>query len=335
MTKSTDGQNHSAGAPEEPLMAFHRLARLRPGYRWWSPLVTGILGITVFALLIAAFIAAEMQVGSTLGSDGEVSEMPATTRIADPENPMILVITVVPIILMLPALFFASRLVQGRGVGYLSSVTGRLRMRWLGVSVIIAASVLPIVLLAALGLRLAMGAPTRVDFTHPNVWLLSVLVIVLIPFQAMAEEYVFRGYLMQLVGAWLRRPVFAILLPIPLFTFGHYYDLWGMLDVTVFAVAAAWLTWRTGGLEAAIALHVVNNILVMLLNAMGIDLSDGVLGLPGLLISTIGVVGYTVLIVRFADRLGIERGRALIGSDQDRSLALRARPGQAAPHGIG
>ncbi|WP_149085545.1 MULTISPECIES: CPBP family intramembrane glutamic endopeptidase [Microbacterium] len=236
---------------------------------------------------------------------------------------------------MLPALFFASRLVQGRGVGYLSSVTGRLRMRWLGVSVIIAASVLPIVLLAALGLRLAMGAPTRVDLTHPNVWLLSVLVIVLIPFQAMAEEYVFRGYLMQLVGAWLRRPVYAILLPIPLFTFGHYYDLWGMLDVTVFAIAAAWLTWRTGGLEAAIALHVVNNILVMLLNAMGIDLSDGVLGLPGLLISTIGVVGYTVLIVRFADRLRIERGRALIGSDQDGSLSLRARPGQAAPHGIG
>ncbi|WP_101848669.1 CPBP family intramembrane glutamic endopeptidase [Zhihengliuella sp. ISTPL4] len=306
MTNSSDGDKRSTGTPDRQV-EFHRLARLRPGYRWWSPLVAGILGITVTALLIGAFIAVEMMISSAFGSSTSILEELIPTRITDPANPLALVNAAVPIILMLPALFFASRLVQGRGVGYLSSVTGRLRMRWLGVSLIIAASIIPFVLLAELGLRQVVGAPTHIDLTHPKVWLLSVLVILLIPFQAAAEEYVFRGALMQLVGAWLSRPVFAILLPVPLFTFGHQYDLWGMLDVTLFAIAAAWLTWRTGGLEAAIALHIVNNVLVMLLSTIGIDLGDGTLGLPGLLISIIGTVGYTILIVRFADRLGVQR----------------------------
>jgi hypothetical protein len=62
------------------------------------------------------------------------------------------------------------------------------------------------------------------------------------------------------IGRWLRHPAFAILLPVPLFVLGHGYDLLGQIGVGLFAVAAGWLTWRTGGLEAAIALHVVNNL---------------------------------------------------------------------------
>jgi membrane protease YdiL (CAAX protease family) len=35
---------------------------------------------------------------------------------------------------------------------------------------------------------------------------------------------------------------------------------WGFADLLVFGVVAGWLTVRTGGLEAAIALHVMNNL---------------------------------------------------------------------------
>ncbi len=75
---------------------------------------------------------------------------------------------------------------------------------------------------------------------------------------------------MQLVGSWLRHPAFAILLPVPLFVLGHGYDVWGAASVGLFAVVAAWLTWRTGGLEAAISLHIVNNLLIFLLGSVAV-----------------------------------------------------------------
>jgi membrane protease YdiL (CAAX protease family) len=98
-----------------------------------------------------------------------------------------------------------------------------------------------------------------------------VIVLLLVPVQAAAEEYIFRGYLMQSIGRWLRHPAFAILLPVPLFVLGHGYDLLGQIGVGLFAVAAGWLTWRTGGLEAAIALHVVNNLSAFLLSLVGVQ----------------------------------------------------------------
>jgi hypothetical protein len=40
-----------------------------------------------------------------------------------------------------------------------------------------------------------------------------------------------------------------------------------MADIFLFAVTAGWLTVRTGGLEAGIALHTLNNLLAFLLPA--------------------------------------------------------------------
>ena len=90
------------------------------------------------------------------------------------------------------------------------------------------------------------------------------------PFQAAAEEYVFRGILMQTLGAWVRWAPLAIVLPTVLFAFGHIYDVWGLLDVAAFGLAAAWITWRTGGLEAGIVMHTVNNVVLFLLLASGV-----------------------------------------------------------------
>ena len=39
-------------------------------------------------------------------------------------------------------------------------------------------------------------------------------------------------------------------------------DVWIWIDIGSLAVAACWLAWRTGGIEAGIALHVVNNLAV-------------------------------------------------------------------------
>ena len=106
-----------------------------------------------------------------------------------------------------------------------------------------------------------MSAPSSVS---------ALVILLLVPFQAAAEEYVFRGILMQSLGAWVRWAPLAIVLPTVLFAFGHIYDIWGLLDVAAFGLAAAWITWRTGGLEAGIVMHTVNNVVLFLLLASGV-----------------------------------------------------------------
>ncbi len=98
------------------------------------------------------------------------------------------------------------------------------------------------------------------------------MLVVLVPLQAAAEEYVFRGWLTQTVGAFLRSPWWALPPQALLFAAAHGWGTpWGFADLALFGMAAGWLTWRTGGLEAAMALHTVNNLLAFAISAAVVD----------------------------------------------------------------
>lgn len=81
------------------------------------------------------------------------------------------------------------------------------------------------------------------------------------PLQALGEEYAFRGYAMQAFGSLTRSPWFAVLLSAALFTAAHGTQNTPLLvDRFAFGLLAGYLVLRTGGLEAGIALHVLNNL---------------------------------------------------------------------------
>ena len=80
----------------------------------------------------------------------------------------------------------------------------------------------------------------------------------------------FRGYLSQAIAAWVRRPavgaVAAALLTAALFSVAHGPpDVATFLDRFAVGLAASAVVWLTGGLEAAIVLHAVNNVVVFVL----------------------------------------------------------------------
>lgn len=213
-------------------------------------------------------------------------------------RPLDFTISMLAVILMLPAIWLGFRLAGCNPAGLLSSVAGRLRWRWLLRCLIRAGAVLAVTFAVDLTTTLALApAGEEIDWRPaPTGSLILVLVILLLtPLQAAAEEYVFRGALMQTIGAWLRHPAWAILLPTPLFVLGHLYDLPGQLSVGVFAVAAGWITWRTGGLEAAIALHVVNNLVALLVGAAGFfDLNATGAGWWAAVVSALVPIGYVL-----------------------------------------
>jgi membrane protease YdiL (CAAX protease family) len=174
-------------------------------------------------------------------------------------------VSIVSLALLIPATRLAGRTL-GRTSGSLSSVVDRLRWPWLMRCCAIALGFLVLAVAADAAVEGFVDANVRWPGWSTLLPLLAII-IVLVPFQAAGEEYLFRGTLVQAVGAWSASPWPAIVLSSVAFAAVHGAPI--EVSVELFATAAmgAWLTYKTGGLEAAIAGHVVNNIVAFVLLA--------------------------------------------------------------------
>ena len=100
---------------------------------------------------------------------------------------------------------------------------------------------------------------------HWWVWLLAI--IITSPFQAIAEEMFFRGYLMNVIsGLSVNLPEKArrwtsVVVSALIFALMHgTQNAWLFTDRFAFGLLAGWLVIVTGGIEAGVAAHVVNNL---------------------------------------------------------------------------
>jgi len=173
----------------------------------------------------------------------------------------------------IPCAMFVTWAFHGLRPGWLASVLPRLRWRWL--LVCLGLSVVALVATVAVGAVLPADADGSVD-GELNDWTtttrdFALVVLLLTPLQAAGEEYAFRGYLTQAFGGLFRQRWAAVLVPALLFALAHgAQDLPIFFDRFAFGVVAGVLVIATGGLEAGIAMHVLNNFL-----AFGLALAYG------------------------------------------------------------
>ncbi|MFF0343299.1 CPBP family intramembrane glutamic endopeptidase [Kribbella sp. NPDC004875] len=269
--------------PAPPGTPFHRLART-PKNTWWRPLAgTLLLGAFVFFLtsaVVVAWVIAHRVLAGPFPTPKGTNIFPSDT-----EN---LAVTLVMLGILTPCVGLAAWLVQRRPFWSVASVLNRIRWRWLLLCCV-----------PALGyLALSYGMSVLVDAVLPaddatgssgGSWVgfgafvvPALVILLLVPFQSAAEEFLFRGWLIQAVGAygpdspngrarWLRvlfrSPWPGIVVGGAAFVSAHGYTGWAMADIFLFAVTVGWLTVRTGGLEAGIALHALNNLLAFMLPA--------------------------------------------------------------------
>ena len=256
---------------------YHELHRVgRPG--WWRSVVGALLLLALtFAvlplLLGLAFVAVLVASGMSM------DEATATADVTAKVTPLGLTMLNVILAAAIPATFLVSWLLHRLKPRWLSSVAPRLRWRYLLVCLPLAvlALVASVVVGAFLPLPEGQGLSTDGpnDFTSTTRDFL-IVILLLTPFQAAGEEYVFRGYLTQAFGSLARRRVLAqtlaVLGPAIIFALFHglSQDLPVFIDRLAFGIVAGILVIRTGGLEAAIAMHVLNNFL-----AFGVALAFG------------------------------------------------------------
>lgn len=175
-------------------------------------------------------------------------------------------------------------------------MTGRLRWGRLGTHLVLALAIMGTLFGVSTAVMLATGAPGPV--VGPTTLGMIDVALLVVPIQAAAEEYAFRGLPQQMLGSWLKSPWWGILLPLPLFILGHLYDLPGLASVAVMGLVAGILTWLTGGLEAAIGLHIVNNVLAVLLASVGLnDLGASEISPVSSVVSIAGALGFAAVVL--------------------------------------
>lgn len=291
---------------------YHRLARETPAYAWWKLPVAGVLAIGLWiGAGMVLFLVALIVIAAGSGIDEFDAWLNAAGDL-DLQHLDFFVLDMLAIVIMIPAILVAVLITGPRPIGYLSSVTGRLRWKWLALTSVIAF----VVFIATIGGSVAIGELTEpAEIASPEFSTRAVVAIVLIllitPFQAAAEEYVFRGYILQLVGSWTRFSIIPVIVSVPLFVSGHVYDFWGLVDVGIFGLTAAVLTIRTGGLEAAIAAHTANNVVLFVLDALGMfsATGDGDYGPVDLIPTIVSSIVFLVLVEWMARRQGLQRTR--------------------------
>lgn len=250
-------------APGSVPLPYHRLALVTGRHRWWRPLAgTGVVltgaVLAMLAILLGAEVAGHI-LERPVGADG----WRTWGGIGDTA------LVVVSLALLTPVVLLAAWWVQRRPAGTVSSVAGRLRWRWLGMCLVVALPVITGMLAISWLLPGSAGESEDMKWAGLSSFLLGLaMVCTLVPFQAAAEEYLCRGWLVQAVGAWCRSPWVAVTPQAVLFAALHGWGTpWGFADLVVFGLVTGILTVRTGGLEAAIALHVLNNLLAMGISA--------------------------------------------------------------------
>ncbi|BCB78018.1 hypothetical protein GCM10022251_36790 [Phytohabitans flavus] len=227
------------------------------------------MGVLVFAVgyvvALVPLICAPMAIGLAAGARTDADGVPILGAEVDTA------VALASLAVALPLVLLTARLIQLRPPGTVSSVVGRVRWRWLGVCLLLALAATLVLFGLDLTVTAALGEDVDDSATWasmPAVLATTAMLLALVPLQAAAEEYAFRGWLLQAVGTYVRGPWLPIAVQAVIFGSAHGWGTaWGFGALLVFGGATGWLAVRTGGLEAGIALHVVMNLASFLLMA--------------------------------------------------------------------
>ena len=253
-------------------LPYHRLSHVNPRARWFTPVLEGLLIASIYfvLLLIVSFALLAFAVMLRVPYDHLTDLQRVYANVF--KTPLVFVALLITIIPVIPAIFIARLITNFKPLGLIHSIAGRMRWSYLGVFLGFGFLIFG---LYYVGFATLDGSLTTQNSVHPlnsgMFWLYIVLILLIVPFQCYAEELLFRGYLMQTVGRWLKNPVWAIIIPAPIFMVLHGYGLWGLLSVLTMALIAGFLCWYTGGLEAGIGLHIANNVSIFIFGLLGLE----------------------------------------------------------------
>jgi len=296
-------------APASPTTPrrFHE-ALSEPRRPWWVAalaLASFALAVLAVSLLLSyAAIQIDLLLGLTT-PDAVISGALVFTPTVFLANNLVLA-ALIPISMLLQWVFYGVR------PRWMFSVTGTWRWHLVRRSALF---IVPIFLLYT-GAGLVLAAAELVTTPVSGTTLALLIVIVLTtPLQAAGEEFGFRGFLARTVGSWSARSgvsfTVGTIASSVVFTLVHFAaDPWLIGYYLLFAVAMSLIVRATGGLEIAVLIHVLNNVLLLvpavILSSLELsfDRSVGSAG-PLVLVPVAVITLITIFVLWWAPRRGV------------------------------
>lgn len=257
-------------SPQQQRSYEHALHGIRPGI--WR----GVIAIACFLVLFFGIstVLGGLAIVADVSAGAITPEQLASGAV--PLTPLVMLATNLGLAVMIPISMGLQWAFFGVRPRWIWSVTGRLRSGWLGRLALV------IVPLWLLYVGAAFAVAPEGGFAVDGSVLAFIAVIVLTtPLQAVGEEVGMRGLVQRSVGSWFAhgRTAFLVstLVSATLFGLAHFAaDPWLIAYYVLFGVAMSIAAHRTGGLEAPMLIHTVNNVLLLLLATFAGQLDEGI-----------------------------------------------------------
>jgi membrane protease YdiL (CAAX protease family) len=225
-----------------------------------------------------------------------------------------LLATNLSLIVLIPISILVARKLNRQPRGLLSSVAGGLRWRplaWFALAAIVI-ELLALAIVQFGNIQLATGE-RHSGGAAPDAAAVIVVTLLTSTFQSAGEEYYFRGYMLQAMGALIRSTAIVVVVTAVLFTAAHGIWPWQspalFVDRLAFGLVAAVLAVRTGGLEAGIAGHAANNVVTFVFAALTntVGASLGVKDAPWSLVTVdvVKFIAFGAVALWIARRVGL------------------------------
>ncbi len=263
-------------------------------YKWYKPLLATLVALGFFLVFSTVLTVIGGIIAQNQGYDLQKLLMGGYDTL-DAYTPLGAILTLGGVAIMLPAVFLGNKIINARPVSSVSSSRGgfdfAVFFKCFAAGLVIIA--LPMTIITLLTTQ-NTGAIRFTVFGF-------ILCTILVPLQCIAEEYVFRGQLMTMFGAWIKFPIIPILLQTILFAAAHPYNIIGVISVALMGVVLGICAYITNGLEASCALHIINNMMAFYFTGFGFEgLTSNVQ--IGDLISDIIICGLYLAFIIFADK---------------------------------
>lgn len=244
---------------ETNIKDYITIGREFENYKWHKPLVTIILSAVIFFILTFVLGAIfQLAFGDISAGLSDSYESLNTLGPASLFSYMILVITI-------PAIYLASRIVKDRPFSsYASSLGG---WRW---KLYFKCMAVPLVIYVLFNIASSLTDDSAINIQQISP-LMFIAFAITIPLQCIAEEYLFRGLIMQSFGSWFNIPILAIIIQALAFGATHSYNSIGVVTIILGGVVYGLLAWKTNGIEASSALHTINNLTVFITIYLGLS----------------------------------------------------------------
>lgn len=306
-----------ASCPRPPAVDHARPFGAHVRMSWWKPLV--IIPVLLVLMLVLQIIVATIVMLIEMAVTGVQPPVDGSA----PLSPWMMLAANLSIAVMAPVAMLLMRWIGKVPVREQFRIGRRASWGRLGLYT----GVFLVLLLVVNGIMVAVD-PSMVQSIGLSAGVILLIAITLLttPLQAAAEEVMFRGAIMPAIGSWIRPAKAAVVVALigSSLVFGIMHasiDPWLLSYYVLFGVCTGLMAIISRGLEAPIAFHVVNNVVMMVLSALGSD--DGHIAID----RSVGMGGPFMLVYIGMDLVAV----ALVWLFERRRRAAEVHEGVAQP----